>query len=265
MDWTDGYSGHFDSPAIIDINYNNSYLGVPTPMLRLGRASVEAAGNVTCVPNGTYVDNPLAASQGLRVTSAEVCVITLCQSTVDIDVRNHETNVTFPHTDAGSIRQFLTQNSSQVGCWTPSNVSSFELDKLKTKILGTQDPCDAYLTGGRSFCAPVLSETCQGLFSPLSYAEALRDWLSENDMLNPFAESWRRGSNYSNKATKLAAEQGLGPILDGVAAALTAKALEDTNTRELINGTSWQTQYVVHVTWSWLTLPFAVELAALSG
>ena len=234
---------------------NQTFAGVHNPLVAVAHASLDY----------NEEENP---ASGLRIVHAEACSLTPCARTYDISTTDGVSNASVVETDYGEIRMRSLPLGWKNGlaaawCWHADSGNIKYSQVGDYPLLENLRPTNSNF----AFCpvselrAPILSYITGN--SSTSYARFLSSW-------NPFAYSDNplaiTGKSlliqHSSVGMQSIATKGLNYVVESVAASLTMLALELDN--KTVTGNVTTAEPYVLVQWTWLTLPFALEVTGIA-
>jgi hypothetical protein len=260
--------------ALLDYNLsipldNEPYAGVTNPILALGNVHVQ------------WCD------EGLCITFAEECALSLCKTQFETSVVHGITNITITNEDFGCLSKVQDDRS------TESTDVAGELEEgTDTHCWQAERPCnDLHFTNhtpfhGADYSYPELRDFCSHgtivqtaqlfygtppdtftTFPTVQRKLLTRLTGNQTTLLSTFGGLSKdnelvTSTTASSVAMDYIAANGLEPVLAGVAASLTQQALL-ANTSEKVSGTVWTTETYVAVDWPWLLYPATLVLGAI--
>jgi hypothetical protein len=232
---------------------NETYAGVTNPVVALGNVHVQRCS-----------EHPTTFEEGLCITSAEECALSLCRKKFEMSVVNGTTNTRSTDEDFGCLSQVHDEpggNSSWkfgtgTRCWQAGQ-SCANLEFVNLTSL--EIPEDPYYPGLEFRSGGIV-------FDPSTVQTMLLARLTGNQSAEWAMGGTRMFIEYEATASSFTmayiTDNGLGPVLTGVAASLTQQALL-ANTSEISKGTVSTTETYVAVNWPWLIYPAALVLGSI--
>ena len=245
---------------------NETYVEVTNPIVALGNVQLQWCED-------------FAPEKGLCITSAEECVLSLCARQFETSVVNGTANTTITNEDYGCLSQIHDDTGTvaygtSTHCWQAGKPRA---ELQMTNVTGSYDWEDrAYQ--GLDFCSDGIvvqdfqKQTDDSLASTLAVQSVQANLLtrlignrttrSDSKDYYSFLRDNLTTSTASSYTMEYITENGLGPVLSGIAASLTQQALLANNSEKLA-GTVYTTETFVAVDWPWLIYPATLVLAAI--
>jgi hypothetical protein len=225
---------------------NETYAGVTNPIVALGNVHVQRCNE----------------ADGLCITFAEECSLSLCTRQFETSVANGTTDNTITNEDFGCLSQVhddsgSTAIDSNTHCWQAGEPCA---DLHFTNLTGFDS--EDYPALG--FCSNgIIVQTAQ-MHMGNSVQDKLLSRLTGNQTAMLFSDKsslTESDTTASSFTMEYITANGLGPVLAGVAASLTQQALLATSEKEM--GTVWTTETLVAIDWPWLIYPATLVLGAI--
>jgi hypothetical protein len=235
---------------------NETYAGVTNPIVALGNIHLKPCSNGDL-------------DEGLCITYAEECALSLCTRQSQTSVVNGTTNIDTLEEDFGCLSQ-IHQDSDEVTmgvnthCWQAGKLCE-DLDFVNLTSSNSpgfgnagQESLD-YCSDGIVVQTNTYSDTVQSKLLTRLTGNQTSLWYRSDS--SHFDES-QSDTTTSSFTMDYITANGLEPVLAGVAASLTQQALL-ANTSEKVTGTVWTTETYVAVDWPWLIYPATLVLGAI--
>lgn len=250
----DGYVELFTIPSelVWSLNWlnpdfpldNETYAGVQSPIVALG--------NVHLGPCGGDLN------EGLCISCAEECALSLCTRQTEMSVVNDSTDTKFIDEHFGCLSQVHNDRGtlSSTLCWQAGKLCGD--DELVDTTSSSAPGLDVdFCSDGIVLHAETYSGTVERRLMARLTGNQTFTWTSSN------------GNDYDERRTTVSSfimdyinTNGLGPVLAGVAASLTQQA-HLANTSQTEFGTVGTTEKFVAIDWPWLIYPATLVLGAI--
>lgn len=277
-----------DAVWMLDLTYgqdnisNMSHLGAMNPVVSLAHLNVRLKNSTLSLhdsKNNVDCGSPIlqnAGTEAFEVVTAEECIITLCERTLQVSVVNGTPRTTVVNENFGLLEQFGTgipghiihgqpepQYIDNMICWRTNDTSPVpDLDNIAAHCRNHSVPLA--LPASPFFCPLGVSGSSGGDGSVCgdgpSYAMSIANHLTGNqtadlEIMLAYGSSYvTYDLTYSSPISERISSSNLSVVADGVAQALTQLALSD-DTAWNVNGTALVTGTYVAVAWPWLLFP----------
>lgn len=196
--------------------------------------------------------------RGIRLSRVQECILSFCLQTYNVSISSGTPEVNVTSVDYGKRFSSNLPGKSEseyadIDCWRPTNrPGPFDFVKMPT---GNWADTKQFAFCLRAIAANWDQTGYHSLFS-LSGNSPFLGYSYSNYVFNNNTSIWAKGENYGNTADFGAAfdrviDYGLGPLLSGIAAALTKYTLQTSNVDA--GGRVMISQAFVKVSWKWLT------------
>jgi hypothetical protein len=256
--------------GLLNSNYsmpldNKTYAGATNPIVALGNVHLKRCNEVAEFSG---------LDEGLCITYAEECVLSLCTTLVETSVENGTPKIAFNDEDYGCLSQAYNESreyyDSDSLCWQagklctdPNSVNNTPTQTQSSSPLISDFCSDGIIVQNRALSdsdnsdpSPRLSNVQGKLLTRLTGNQSAR-WIIGDK--GGFREGYTQTSSFS---MEYIIANGLEPVLAEVAPSLTHQALlANTSVEEI--GAVWTIETFVAVDWPWLIYPAMLVLSSI--